>query len=147
MKKYLLGILILILGIFVITGCKDNKKTNTKKIKTTAVETTKKKKSNNKKVVKNKKEKKDTIVGNYEIIELKDDDEIYDKKTIDSLNLDYSFEVKDDNTAIIKIGDQEENLKYDKKYFKNEKETIEYKYEKGKLVLIDDDTFLTFQKR
>ncbi|MBQ9024581.1 MAG: hypothetical protein IJ105_05090 [Bacilli bacterium] len=147
MKKYLLGILILILGIFVITGCKDNKKTNTKKIKTTAVETTKKKKSNNKKVVKNKKEKKDTIVGNYEIIELKDDDEIYDKKTIDSLNLDYSFEVKDDNTAIIKIGDQEENLKYDKKYFKNEKEKIEYKYEKGKLVLIDDDTFLTFQKR
>lgn len=135
MKRYILGILILVFGIFIITGC-NNKKTSTKKENTSKVETTKKKKVN-----------KDSIVGSYEIIELKDEQETFDKKTIESLNLDYSFEVKEDKTAVMRFSDTEENLTYDNKYFTNEKEKIEYKYDKGKLVLFNDDTTLTFQKK
>ncbi len=166
MKRNLLCLIILIIGFFVITGCSDSKKTNIKKTKANVTETTKKKtikkdkkkqketkkkvsikkKDKNKKVVK-KEENKDTIAGDYEIIELKDEDETYDKKIIDSLNLDYSFEVKDDNTATMKFGDQEENLTYDDKYFINEKEKVEYKYDKGELVLSNGDTVLTFKKK
>lgn len=159
MKRKLLCLAILVVGIFVITGCNDNKKVNEKKAKSNIKEVKKNKKQVKKKTSKNEKkkivkkvetkkeEKKDTIVGSYEIIELKDDDETYDKKIIDSLNLDYSFEVKDDNTATMRFADQEENLTYDDKYFINEKEKIEYKYEKGKLVLSNEDTVLTFEKK
>ena len=141
MKKYILSLLILVFCVFIITGCNDNKKTTTKKSKTKIVET----KDDTSKET-NKKEE-NTIVGSYEIIELKDDDEVYDKKIIDSLNLDYSFEVKADNTAVMRFGEDEEKLKYDNKYFINEKEKIEYTYKKGKLVLINEDTTLTFQKK
>ena len=158
MKRKLLCLLILVVGIFIITGCNDSKKTSVKKSKANVNQVEKKKKSSKKEVKKEKKktnkketkkeeEKKDTIVGNYEIIELKDDDETYDKKVIDALNLDYSFEVKDDNTAVMRFADQEENLKYDDKYFINEKEKIEYKYENGKLILSNEDTILTFKKK
>ena len=154
MKRKLLCLLILVVGIFIITGCNDSKKTSVKKAKANVNQVEKKKKSSkkvkkktNKKETKKEEEKKDTIVGNYEIIELKDDDETYDKKVIDALNLDYSFEVKDDNTAVMRFADQEENLKYDDKYFINEKEKIEYKYENGKLILSNEDTILTFKKK
>lgn len=178
MKRNLLCLLILFVGIFIITGCSDTKKTTTKKTKASVSEVTKKKttkkkakkvekkkktskKSSKKKVTKKettkktttkkketkKEEVKDTIAGSYEIIELKDGEETYNKKIIDSLNLDYSFEVKDDKTAVMKFGDQEENLTYDDKYFINEKEKVEYKYENGKLVLTNDDTVLTFKKK
>ena len=170
MKRNLLCLLILFVGIFIITGCSDTKKATTKKTKASISEVAKKKttkkktktkkeekkkKSSKKKVTKKetkkketkKEEVKDTIAGSYEIIELKDGEETYNKKIIDSLNLDYSFEVKEDKTAIMKFGDQEENLTYDDKYFINEKEKVEYKYENGKLVLTNDDTILTFKKK
>ena len=166
MKRNLLCLLILFVGIFIITGCSDTKKATTKKTKASISEVAKKKttkkktktkkeekkkKASKKKVTKKenkkKEEVKDTIAGSYEIIELKDGEETYNKKIIDSLNLDYSFEVKEDKTAIMKFGDQEENLTYDDKYFINEKEKVEYKYENGKLVLTNDDTILTFKKK
>ena len=146
MKKNFVGLLIFILGIFLIVGCSDTKKTPTKKIKANINENQKKKKQVKEKIIK-KEIKKDTIVGSYQIIELKDGGETYNKKIIDSLNLDYSFEVKKDKTATMRFSDQEENLKYDDKYFKNEKQKIEYKYEDGKLVLFNEDTILTFKKK
>ena len=149
MKRRLLCLLILVLGIFIITGCKDSKKSTVKKAKAAVSESKISKKTNDENSDENKKEesKEDTVVGVYEIIQLKDDDVTYDKKIIDSLNLDYYFEVKDDNTAIMRFADQEEHLTYDDKNFQNEKEKIEYKYEKGKLTLSNEDTILTFKKK
>ena len=142
MRKYLLSLAIIIFCIFLMTGCSDSKKSTIKKVKADTKETQK-----NKKETKKKRVEKDTIVGSYEIIELKDDDETYDKKTIDSLDIDYSFEVKKDKTAIMRLSDEVEELTYDNTYFKNDKEKIEYKYKKGKLVLTKNDTILTFKKK
>ena len=143
MRKYILSLVVLIFCFFILTGCSDTKKQAIKKVKANTKEVQK-----NKKKKKNiKKQEKDTIVGYYEIIELKDVDETYDKKTIDSLDIDYSFEVKKDKTAIIRISDDTEELTYDDKYFKNEKEEIQYKYNKGKLVLTKNDTVLIFKKK
>lgn len=148
MRKYLLSLVIFVFCIFLVTGCNNSKKSTIKKVKADIKEVQKnKKETKTKKEIKNKKAKKDTIVGSYEIIELKDDDETYDKKTIDSLDIDYSFEVKKDKTAIMRLSDEVEKLTYDDKYFKNDKEKVEYKYNKGKLVLTKNDTVLIFQKK
>lgn len=197
MKKISLCLLIIVFGVFIITGCnatstkaikkdktsinqkaKDNKLTVKQEDKKTTKKATKNKKTvvkkeskkkndkptpkTNKKKATSKKEaikktkanvnikqkkKKDTIVGNYEIIELKDKEVIYDKKTIESLEIEYSFEVKKDKTAIIKIDGEERNLTYDDNYFKNGKEKISYTYKDGKLVLFDEITSLTFKKK
>lgn len=130
MKNKCLFLLILLVCIFLLVGCN-----GVKNIKANINE------------VKEKKDKNDTIIGNYEIYKLVKNGKKYNKKYIDSLDLNYVFEVREDNTAYMKVSDKEENFTYDNNYFIGSKDKIKYKLKKGLLILYKDKMTLTFKKK
>ena len=115
MKNKCLFLLVLVVCILTLSGCN-----NIKNIKADVNKT---------------KNKNDTIVGNYEIYKLEKNGKKYNKKYINSLELNYVFEVKDDKTAYMKVSDKEENFTYDKKFFTGSKDRINYQYINGLLIL------------
>lgn len=130
MKNKCLFLLILLVCIFLLVGCN-----GVKNIKANVNE------------VKEKKDKSDTIAGNYEIYKLVKNGKKYNKKYIDSLDLNYVFEVHEDNTAYMKVSEREENFTYDKNFFVGSKDKLKYKYEKGILILYKDNMTLKFKKK
>ena len=134
MRKYFKGllVLVLVLSVFTITGCGNNKDT--------------KKKDNSSKT---QEVKKKDMAGTYNLLEMNDGENKYTEEQIKSLEMSYVLEVKDDGTAILKYDDNEQKLVYDSEYFTNkddENDKVKYTY-KDKIITLDDGTVtMSFKK-
>ena len=133
MKKYFKGliVLVLVLSLFTITGCGNNK--DTKKDKNTKTQ-----EFNN-----------SEMIGTYNLLEMDDGENKYTEEQVKSLNMSYVLEVKEDGTAILKYEDQVQNLVYDTKNFTNkddENDKVKYTYKDNIITLYDGSVSMSFKK-
>ena len=131
LKKGLL-VLVALLGVFTLTGCDKKADDSSASTKTET-----------------KKESKDSIVGSYELYEMKSDNETISAKDLEQVGITYTLKVNSDKTALLDMDDDKSNLKYDDKYFysaEDEDEKVEYKFDGSKLTLIIEGEEMTFEK-
>ena len=133
MKKYFKGliVLVLVLSLFTITGCGNNK--DIKKDKNTKTQ-----EFNN-----------SEMIGTYNLLEMDDGENKYTEEQVKSLNMSYVLEVKEDGTAILKYEDQVQNLVYDAKNFTNkddENDKVKYTYKDNIITLYDGSVSMSFKK-
>lgn len=133
MKKYFKGliVLVLVLSLFTITGCGNNK--DIKKDKNTKTQ-----EFNN-----------SEMIGTYNLLEMDDGENKYTEEQVKSLNMSYVLEVKEDGTAILKYEDQVQNLVYDTKNFTNkddENDKVKYTYKDNIITLYDGSVSMSFKK-
>ena len=99
---------------------------------------------------KDKEEKKASdVVGTYKMVEMSAGDEKLKAEDLEEYGLVYTLEVKKDKTAVLSIGGEETELKYDDKYFfpeDDEDDKVSYKVDGKKLTVCDDDTKMVFEK-
>ena len=100
---------------------------------------------------KDKKEEKTDIVGTYKMVEMTAGDESLKAEDLEEYGLVYTLKVNKDKTATLSIGDEDsEKLKYDDKYFfpeDDEDDKVAYTVKGNKLTLSDDDTKMIFEKK
>ena len=94
--------------------------------------------------------KKDTMVGNYTLVEMKQGEVTISKELLKTAKIEYTIKVNKDNTAIVKDNGGTQKVTYDDKYFypdsdKNNKN--EYTYKKGKITVKSADTTMIFEKK
>ena len=133
MKKYFKGliVLVLVLSLFTITGCGNNK--DIKKDKNTKTQ-----EFNN-----------SEMIGTYNLLEMDDGENKYTEEQVKSLNMSYVLEVKEDGTAVLKYEDQVQNLVYDAKNFTNkddENDKVKYTYKDNIITLYDGSVSMSFKK-
>lgn len=135
MQKRIFLIIFMLIIVIPITGCK---------IKMPSINAGK----HNTKTSTVKKEKVD-LVGTYLLIGMKNKDEKYTKKDLESLKeyeMEVVLELKKDKTATLNVFDDKKKFKYDNKNFYVEGEKVPFTYEDNKLILEQDGQILTFEK-
>ncbi len=92
---------------------------------------------------------KESIVGNYKIVEIVEGDTTLDKNKIKDNNINYTLKVKKDKTAVLNL-DERINLKYNDKYFystEDSSDKVAYTFIDNKVIMEIDDLKLTFEKK
>jgi len=87
------------------------------------------------------------MVGNYNIIEVIDNDVVISKKELNEKKINYTLKIYSNKKAIITMDGKKEELKYDNKYFYKDGNKIDYIYEDGKITLKEDELKMIFEKR
>ena len=90
--------------------------------------------------------KKVNITGKYKLVEIVDGNTTISSELLKATGYEYKLEVKKDKTAILKMGNNKQKLKYDKKYFYLSSGKAVYSYDKGTLILKDSKSSMTFEK-
>ena len=86
------------------------------------------------------------MVGTYKGIEMTEGDTTYDEKTLDTLGVSFTLEVKDDGTAILDLAGDKTKLKYDSKYFSDSESKSKYTFKDGVLTISSEDASMVFKK-
>ena len=89
------------------------------------------------------------LVGKYELIEMKTDDNEFSKDDFDSLkdlNMTAILELKDDKTGVLEIFGNVKNLTYDDKTITIDDSDSFYYYSDNKLTIEDKGEKLVFEK-
>ena len=137
MKKKVVVFLLISIFILSITGCSLPKIFNNKNSK---VETINKKKE--------KIKKEELPVGKFSLISMNTNYKKYNEEELDSLKkvgVEVTMEVKEDKTAILKLFNKTQDLKYDENYFYTSDDKISYIYSEGVLKISNDNQLLSFK--
>ena len=139
MRKRILILFLCVISIISLTGCSLLSKniSNVKKQKVT------------KQTLSISKKKMSKLVGKYELVELKTDEESYLKKDFDKLKdyeLGVTLELKDDKTAILDLFGDKQEFKFNNKYFYTEDDKIRYSYKDKKLKIYNSEETLILKK-
>ena len=90
-----------------------------------------------------------SIVGEYKIVEIKENNSVLKEKDLKKNNINYSIIVNKDKTAILTISEKEK-VKYDDKYFyreEDETDKVAYKFDGKNITIKIDELELVFKKR
>ncbi len=139
MKKRLLILLLCIISIINLTGCSMLSKniSNGKKQEVT------------KQSLNISKKKMSKLVGKYELVELKADEDSYLKKDFEKLKeheLGVTLELKEDKTAILDLFGKKQEFKFNNKYFYTDDDKIRYSYHENKLKVYNSEEILLFKR-
>lgn len=89
------------------------------------------------------------LVGNYDLIEMTEGEEVTTKEDIDLLKkfgLIVSLELREDGTGTLDLFGDTEELNFDDKNITADDEEVPYTFEENKLTMEKEDTKLVFEK-
>ena len=93
-----------------------------------------------------------SINGTYNLIELSNSEETYNKSVINQLGLKFQLIIKDDKNAVLEMSLEKMELTYDDKVFTGtnnetgEKESIPYTRNGNRITITLDDEKMVFEK-
>ena len=123
-KRISLIVLMLVFGLFVLTGCGNDNNSN------------------------NVEEKIDlSMVGTYKMVEMESNGKSLGEASLNKFGYSGSLEVNNDKTATITINSDTTTLTFEANSFTNpQNEKFNYTYENDKIKMEKDGTIMTFQK-
>ena len=89
------------------------------------------------------------LAGKYNLVGMSDEEQDYTQEDLDMLKrfeVTVSLELREDGTGIIDLFGDKMELTFDNKNMTYEDEPVPYTVEDGKIVLVNEDAKLTFEK-